>query len=132
MVMNMRILLVAIWLIGASVACKRGGGGAAGGGGINVNAGPAAAREIYNQRCTTCHGASGTGDGPAGAALTPRPRSFSDQQWQALTTDDQLRRVIVQGGAAVGKSPLMPPNPDLEGRPEVVAGLVQIIRTARR
>jgi mono/diheme cytochrome c family protein len=32
-----------------------------------------AGRAIYQQRCLPCHGPRGRGDGPAGAALDPRP-----------------------------------------------------------
>ena len=100
--------------------------------GLDVMAAPAEARELYNQRCVTCHGALGMGDGPAGVALNPRPRNFSDQSWQSSVTDDNLRKVILGGGAVIGKSPTMPPNPDLESKPEVVNGLVTLIRTAKR
>jgi high-affinity iron transporter len=36
------------------------------------------ARELYAQSCAPCHGARGAGDGPAGMALKPPPRSFLD------------------------------------------------------
>jgi hypothetical protein len=36
--------------------------------------------------------------------------------------------VILKGGGAVGKSPLMPSNPDLESKPAVVDELVKIVR----
>ena len=32
------------------------------------------------------------------------------------------------GGAAVGKSPIMPASPDLDEKPEVVEGLVKLVR----
>ncbi len=75
-----------------------------------------------------CHGATGRGDGPTAATLNPKPRDFANTEWQKGTTDAQLKMVIVKGGPSTGKSALMPPNPDLEGKPEVVAQLVQIIR----
>ena len=37
-------------------------------------------------------------------------------------------KTITLGGAAVGKSPIMPASPDLDAKPEVVDGLVKIIR----
>ena len=43
-------------------------------------------------------------------------------------TDEQIRKTIVMGGAAVGKSPMMPASPDLDSKPEVVEGLVKIVR----
>ena len=37
-------------------------------------------------------------------------------------------REFVYGGAAVGKAPTMPANPDLDSKPEVVAELVKYVR----
>lgn len=71
------------------------------------------AQELYTNRCATCHGPQGAGDGPASAALNPRPRNFRDPSWHARATDEHLRKVIVEGGASVGLSPLMAANADL-------------------
>lgn len=97
---------------------------ATGGGKIDV----AQAKEMFNSRCATCHGTDGTGSGPAAAALNPKPRNYHDKEWQKKVTDDDLRKTITLGGAAVGKSPIMPASPDLDSKPEVVDGLIQIIR----
>lgn len=93
-------------------------------------AGPAVAeaREVFNTRCTACHGSSGKGDGMAAAALNPKPRDMTDGAWQKSVTDDHVKKVIVEGGAAVGKSPLMAANPDLKDKPAVVEELVKIVR----
>ena len=88
----------------------------------------AEATAIFAQRCAMCHGASGKGDGAAAANLNPAPRDYTDKAWQASVTDDALHKIIVEGGTAVGKSMLMPGNPDLKSKPEVVAQLVAIIR----
>ena len=37
----------------------------------------AAGGRVYAARCAQCHGASGRGDGPAGAGLTPRPADLT-------------------------------------------------------
>lgn len=34
-------------------------------------------KDIFAQQCMTCHGAGGHGDGPAAAALNPKPRNFT-------------------------------------------------------
>lgn len=86
-------------------------------------------KDLYAGRCVTCHGTDGKGGGPAAAALNPKPRDYTDKSWQASVTDEQLKKAIVGGGPAVGKSQLMPPNPDLESKPEVVSGLVGLIRS---
>jgi cytochrome c553 len=86
------------------------------------------ADDIFKTRCTPCHGAAGKGDGVAAASLNPKPRDYTSREWQASVTDADIERVIVQGGAAVGKSPLMVPNLDLATKPEVVAALRAKIR----
>lgn len=87
-----------------------------------------AAKKVFDERCTVCHGVKGLGDGPAAQTLTPKPRAFSDSTWQTSVTDKQIEQTIIAGGAAVGKSPLMPGNPDLKTKPEVVRGLLEVIR----
>jgi mono/diheme cytochrome c family protein len=91
--------------------------------GAGSDATRAEAEEIFATRCSTCHGASGAGDGPASAGLTPPPRNFQDPAWQASVTDEHIRQIIQYGGAAVGRSPAMPGNPDLTGKPEIVEAL---------
>ncbi len=59
------------------------------------------ASTLLATRCAACHGTSGKGDGPAAAGLNPKPRSFSDPEWQKSVTDDHIAKVIVEGGAAV-------------------------------
>jgi mono/diheme cytochrome c family protein len=88
----------------------------------------AEAKQIFQDRCTVCHGPGGKGDGEGSAALDPKPRDFTLAEWQASVTDEHLQKIIVFGGAAVGKAPTMPANPDLDAKPEVVAELVKIIR----
>jgi cytochrome c553 len=78
--------------------------------------------------CATCHGTTGMGDGAAAASFPVKPRSFSDKDWQAKVTDEHLAKVILEGGAAVNLSPLMIPSPQLASQPEVLAGLVKMIR----
>jgi mono/diheme cytochrome c family protein len=89
---------------------------------------PLTAESVFKTRCSTCHGETGHGDGPASVALNPKPRNYTDGEWQKSVTDEQLKKTIVGGGIAVGKSPLMVPNPDLAGKDDVLDGLVKIIR----
>ncbi len=89
----------------------------------------AEADQLWTTLCSTCHGMTGEGVGPVAAGFPVKPRSFSDQEWQKETTDESIAKVIVEGGAAIGKSPLMPGNPQLTGKPEVVQALVQKVRS---
>jgi len=85
-------------------------------------------KEVFKTRCVMCHGADGKGDGPASAALNPKPRNYTDATWQKSVTDEQIKKTITGGGASVGKSPIMPAQPDLASKPEVLDGLVKIVR----
>lgn len=86
------------------------------------------AKQLFGTVCAACHGTNGMGDGPAAASLTPKPRAYSDMEWQKATTDEGIANIILVGGAAAGKSPMMPAQAQLKDKPEVVAALVQIIR----
>ncbi|MBV8762289.1 MAG: c-type cytochrome [Deltaproteobacteria bacterium] len=86
------------------------------------------ARAMFDTICATCHGADGTGNGPAAANLNPKPRNYTDAAWQASVTDEDLRKTILLGGQAVGKSPMMPGQPQLKETPEVLDELIKIIR----
>jgi mono/diheme cytochrome c family protein len=72
---------------------------------------PDAARgaALYAANCASCHGPGGDGDGPAAAALTPKPAKHSDGAYMNALTNEHLFKVIKEGGTAVGKSPLMAP-----------------------
>jgi mono/diheme cytochrome c family protein len=97
---------------------------------VAVAADPAIeARTLFKTRCAVCHGEDGKGDGPGAAALNPKPRNYSDAAWQDSVTDEQIHKTIVFGGAAVGKSPIMPGNPDLEAKSAVVDELVKHVRS---
>ncbi|NMO14830.1 cytochrome c [Pyxidicoccus fallax] len=85
------------------------------------------AEEVFNSRCSVCHGPRGAGDGPASKGLTPPPRNFQDTDWQGEVSDEHIEKIIAYGGGAVGRSPAMPPNPDLADKP-VVRGLREHIR----
>lgn len=88
----------------------------------------AEAEKIFAERCATCHGTQGAGDGPASAGLVPKPRNLQDPAWQQTVSDAHIEKIVQYGGAAVGRSPAMPGNPDLMSRPEVVAALRAQIR----
>lgn len=40
-------------------------------------------KKIFEQDCVSCHGNNGTGDGPAGASLNPKPANLSSKVVQA-------------------------------------------------
>ncbi len=69
--------------------------------------------KIVTERCVLCHGTSGKGDGPGGAALNPKPRNWTDHSYMGTRTDDQLYDVIFNGKGAMpawGKQGILQPN----------------------
>jgi mono/diheme cytochrome c family protein len=63
----------------------------------------------YQTLCASCHGPRGAGDGPAGQALDPKPAHHDDGKYMNALSNEHLFKVIKEGGASVGKSPLMAP-----------------------
>jgi len=70
---------------------------------------PAQGAGHYALYCASCHGAKGCGDGPLSTSLDPKPAKHCDGNVMNVLTDEYLFRVVKEGGAAVGKSPLMAP-----------------------
>ena len=113
----------------AAAPAKEASPPAAGAGG--AAAARAKADQIFATRCFTCHGKEGAGDGPASDELSPPPRNLRDAAWQASVTDDQIAKVVTLGGPAIGKSAIMPGDPELVAQPDVVAALVAHVRSLR-
>lgn len=87
-----------------------------------------AGKAKFQQLCASCHGATGKGDGAASAALNPKPRNLADAAYMKTRTDADLKKVIMEGGSAVGKSASMPPwKASLQGAD--VDNIVTFIRT---
>lgn len=63
-------------------------------------------RALFQGRCALCHGAEGRGDGRM-AAMIKDPPPFNLTRSRA--PDPYLREIISKGGAAMGRSPRMPP-----------------------
>jgi len=58
--------------------------------------GPDGAR-IYAEQCAGCHGDDGRGDGPAAAALIPKPRNFRDPAFWQDRTPAQIEAIVRAG-----------------------------------
>jgi hypothetical protein len=61
--------------------------------------------------------------------MKPKPRNSTDKAWQKSVTDEDIEKVIVAGGMAVGKSPLMPANPGLANKPQKLQDIVAYSRS---
>lgn len=54
-------------------------------------------KQIYEDRCAACHGASGQGDGPAAAVLNPKPANLTDKNFMQTLPIDCHFFVIAEG-----------------------------------
>lgn len=62
-------------------------------------------RAIYQEKCAVCHGADGSGNGPAGASLVPKPPSLRDRAMMAqMSAAYSFWRVSEGGGVEPYKS----------------------------
>ena len=68
-----------------------------------------AGAQLYATYCASCHGPGGKGDGPIAQTLKPPPANHTDHAYMGTLSDEHLYKVISQGGASVGKSPMMAP-----------------------
>lgn len=65
-----------------------------------------AGQQVFATNCTSCHGDTAAGDGPAGAALDPKPANLQNT---AKETDPAYQHwVISEGGTAAGLNASMP------------------------
>jgi len=69
----------------------------------------AAGAATYQTFCSSCHGLTGDGDTPIAKALDPPPTAHSNGAYMNTLTDAYLFQLVKEGGAAVGKSPMMAP-----------------------
>jgi len=69
-------------------------------------------RLTYQTNCAPCHGTAGKGDGPAAAALNPKPRDHTNGSYMNKLTNAHIFFVIRNGGASYGY-PTMPAQPNL-------------------
>ncbi|MEN8196410.1 MAG: cytochrome c [Pseudomonadota bacterium] len=88
------------------------------------------AGKVFKFYCAQCHGLTGKGDGPNVTKDFPvSPRNFTNAKEMDKLSDADLRNVIIDGGPAVDKSPMMPPwgktltKDDVDGLVKLLRGL---------
>ncbi len=64
-------------------------------------------KHLFLHYCATCHGDEARGDGQNASNLSPPPPDMTASK--SILDATLLEKVITQGSAAVGRSPLSPP-----------------------
>ena len=94
-----------------------------------LSAQEARGHRVFLQRCATCHGPQGRGDGQNAYNLQPPPPDFQESLAKLPVAD---RRKVIEGGtAALGRSPLCPPWGRSLGPDDVDALLAWLEAAAR-
>jgi mono/diheme cytochrome c family protein len=96
------------------------------GGSPPLRGNPEEGRLIFEDRCASCHGLQGRGDGPRAPYLSPRPASLISAG-TSVKSDAELLAVITDGKARTA----MPPWKDLlteEQRRDVLAYIRTLVR----
>ncbi|MBT5108136.1 MAG: cytochrome c [Rhodospirillaceae bacterium] len=69
---------------------------------------PGNAQQNYQAYCVQCHGLKGNGMGVNIRDMSVQPRDHTDAKSMGGRSDEELFKVIKEGGLAVSKSVLMP------------------------
>lgn len=86
---------------------------------------PAGGGTAFKVQCAVCHGAKGKGDGPAAAAMNPRPPDLTDSVRMARLTDDSLFQVVAKGRGSM-------PGFGASLKGEALCEMVAYLRTLKR
>lgn len=65
-------------------------------------------KALYAVYCSQCHGVQGDGKGINAAHMSVQPRDHTDTKEMSARTDEELFKVIKEGGKSINKSVLMP------------------------
>ena len=90
--------------------------------------GSAAARVLWEQHCTVCHGSEGKGDGPGAKVTGQHLEDFTNPEALRGVTDQFLFEIIQKGGSQFGRSNAMPAW-GMQLRDEQIRSLVAYIRS---
>jgi cytochrome c oxidase cbb3-type subunit III len=86
------------------------------------------AADNYKAYCVQCHGMEGNGKGVNVRDMSVVPRDHTDAKSMSTRSDEDLFKVIKEGGASISKSVLMPPWAGTFSDEEI-KDLVQHLRT---
>jgi mono/diheme cytochrome c family protein len=93
----------------------------------SVTASAVDTEKVFKFYCVQCHGFEGKGDGPNVTKDLPvTPRNFTNAQEMEKLSDADLKNVIMDGGPALSKSPIMPPWSETLSEAEIAALILHL------
>ncbi len=54
-------------------------------------------KQLFQEKCTICHGADGKGNGPAAAALNKHPADFNNPEFWKGDVDKKISNIVRNG-----------------------------------
>lgn len=93
-----------------------------------VDASRALGQQLFESRCALCHGKYGEGDGRMAKVLkAPPPANLT----RSRLPDDYLKKIIIEGGEGVGRSPKMPPW-GMQFEDNEINSIIMYVKSIRR
>jgi mono/diheme cytochrome c family protein len=81
---------------------------------------------LFKRHCVMCHGATGSGDGPAAKTLKGKLPSLADKAVMSKLTDAQIHELITNGNKTeIGNMPAL----GKRLKPEEITDIVNFVRT---
>ena len=66
-------------------------------------------KKLFSDKCQICHGVKGNGNGPAGAALSPKPADFTSSKfWQQKNVEKLITDTVENGHGMMPSFDLKP------------------------
>lgn len=85
--------------------------------------------KTYKNLCVDCHGEKGDGKGPLATTMNPAPVNYGTCEVLAKLSDDDIKKVIMEGSQAIGKSPAMQGFKKKIKDSAVLDQLVEVVRS---
>ncbi len=86
-------------------------------------------KAVYEKTCLKCHGAEGKGDGPVTKLVKNQTMGdLSDKGAMEQYSEEDLYKLIAEGGEALGKAKLMPAHKDKLDEAQIKA-LITYLKT---
>ena len=89
---------------------------------VTVSAAASGARNNYMLHCASCHGSNGDGKGDLADSLGEgiKPRNHTDAKYMSSRSDENLAKVITEGGPSLGLNEAMPPFGSILSKQEIL------------